>query len=144
LHFIANRFPPRRHSLPTAQEIASTCDRQSLPATVSFEERPDAFRRRSTCSESFDQHDNIAVADFTRGVEVFALDGTTPLSSFDEGSAPFTVIFDTKHKRAFVGRNDPQKGVDVYRYPSEEFVTTILQYPEVHVDDLAFGPAASP
>lgn len=89
-------------------------------------------------------NDTIAIADFARGVEVFAEDGSTPLSSFDEGSAPFTVICDTKHKRACVGCNDPQKGVDVYTYPSETLVTTILEYPGVYVDDRAFGPAPSP
>ncbi len=95
-------------------------------------------------SEAFDARGHLVVADFAQGVEVFKLTGATPISQFDEGSAPFEIIFDRNHTRAFVGRNNPQKGVDVYRYPSEEFVTTILQHPAVNVDDLAFGPAPSP
>jgi hypothetical protein len=94
-------------------------------------------------STSFDTGGTMLVADwcaFGTAVAVFPPEATVPSATFDVGSSPFEIILNTDSTLAFVGRDTPAAGVDVFAYPALTLVTSILG-PPIHVDDVAFGPA---
>lgn len=98
---------------------------------------------RCPYSTTFDSSGNMLVADwcaYGTAVAIFPPQAVSPSTTFDVGSSPFEIILNTDFSLAFVGRDSPGAGVDIYKYPSLVVMSSI-DSPSLHVDDVAFGPA---